>query len=183
MEQAAAQLPPTAQLVPIMESYDKTHLDLQGTQKAFGHYWVPNSLHCDEKQKMSNWWTYALRPIILTNRKSKKEQKDLTEECNAELRRAVNKVLVDLQAPLVTDGMDVASWDGSSVAKVHPIVSNSTVDREDAYGIAQVRPGHGDVPYHNCTDCLLQTRQFHNGHARAANREMQSERDRVQLAS
>ena len=63
-----------------------------------------------------------------------------------------------------------------------PIVSNSTVDREEAYGIAQVRPGHGNVPYRNCSDCLLPTNQFHNGHAHAARRTVETERHRVQVA-
>ena len=157
MEQAATKIPPGSELMPIMKAYDKTHLDLQGTQKAFGHYWVPNGLHLEDKQKISNWWVYALRPIIMTNRKSRQEQKALLTAANMQLRKAVNEKLVELQSPLVTEGIDVASWDGSTVTKVHPVVSNSTVDREEAYGIAAIKPGHGDVPYRNCTDCYTPT--------------------------
>ena len=116
------------------------------------------------------------------NKKSRAEQKDLIRECNASLRRAVNTKLVELQSPLVNDGMEVASWDGSTVDKVHPVVSNSTVDREEAYGIAQVRPGHGNVPYRNCTDCLPPTNLFNDGRARAARRTVAAEPARVQAA-
>jgi hypothetical protein len=75
MEEKSSKLPAGSNIFPIMESYDKTHLDLQGNQKAFGQYWVANGLHADEKQKMSNWWTFALRPIIMTNKRTKEQQK------------------------------------------------------------------------------------------------------------
>jgi hypothetical protein len=182
MEQVAPLYPQGANILALMESYDKTHLDLQGSQKAFGHYWVANGLHESEKQKMSNWWVWGLRPIIMTNKKTKPKQKSKLTEANQMLRAELNRQIVLLMAPLATDGMDVVSWDESHVEKVYAMVSNTVVDGEEAVGVADTRPGHGDVPYRNCTDCLLPTMLFNDGRARAAHRTIASEKSRIQGA-
>jgi hypothetical protein len=180
MEKVAPKLPPNCDLMAIMEAYDKSHLDLQGNQKSFGHYWVLNGLSADEKQKMSNWWTYALRPIILTNKKMRQSMKPLVTAANGDLRAAVNRKMVKLLTTLATEGTLVKSWDGQTVSHIVVAVANSVVDREEAYGIADIRAGvFGKRP---CSDCLLKGNQFNDAHAVAACRAIETERARIDRA-
>ena len=181
MEETCNQKPLGSTVMAIMESYDKSHMDLNGNQKAFGHYWVLNGLDSEEKQKMSNWWTFALRPIILTHKKMKRDMKALLTECNGQLRRSVNRLLVDMQSPLATDGTVMDSWDRSQQQAMYVCVSNSTVDREEAYGIADIRAGV--KAKRGCTDCLAKTDTFHMGAAsQAPSRRIYSERTRIERA-
>jgi hypothetical protein len=180
MEEVRPKLPDNAQVLAILEAYDKTHLDLQGNQKAYGHYWVLNGLHAADKQRMDNWWTYGLRPIIMTNKNMKREHRDALTDANATLRHAVNKHNVEAWTPLATEGIIITAWDGQHPRHVFPIVSNTIVDREDAYAATEIRGSSKGK--RNCTDCLAKTSDFNNGRVRAAKRTVEHERARVQAA-